>query len=103
MLDRLAGEFDYVLVDSPPILPVTDSVVLSRFVDGVVLVVRGGATPRKVVSDAKNRILSVGSRILGTVLNDVDITGGDYYYYNWYYHSYYHKDEERSPRGTAVM
>lgn len=95
LLDRLVAEYEYVVVDSPPVLPVTDSVVLSRFVDGVLLVVRGGATPRRVVGDAKNRLLSVGARVIGTVLNDVDISGGDYYYYNRYYHSYYLADDER--------
>ncbi len=103
LLDRLATEFDYVVVDSPPILPVTDSVVLSRFVDGVVLVVRAASTPRKVAADAKNRLLSVGSRVLGTILNNVDLTGGDYYYYNRYYHSYYLKDDEVPKRGGAAI
>jgi len=98
LLDRLANEFDYVVVDSPPILPVTDSVVLSRFVDGVVLVVRGGNTPRRIISDAKERLVSVGARILGTILNDVDLTGGDYYHYSRYYTSYY--QEEDRPRGA---
>lgn len=103
LLERLATEFDYVVVDSPPILPVTDSVVLSRFVDGVVLVVRAASTPRKVAADAKNRLLAVGSRVLGTILNNVDITGGDYYYYNRYYHSYYLKDDELPKRGGAAV
>ncbi|NDC37928.1 MAG: polysaccharide biosynthesis tyrosine autokinase [Proteobacteria bacterium] len=78
LLDRLASKYDYVIVDSPPILPVTDSVVLSRFVDGVLLVVRGGATPRRVVADAKARLTAAGARVFGAVLNDVDITGGDH-------------------------
>ena len=94
LLDTLAAEFDYVLVDCPPILPVTDGVILSRVVDGVVLVVKGGVTPRKVVSDARHRLGAVGARILGVVLNDVDITGGDYYYYNRYYYSYYREEEK---------
>lgn len=41
VLDSLAAQYDYVIIDSPPILPVTDSVILSRYVDGVVLVVKG--------------------------------------------------------------
>jgi capsular exopolysaccharide synthesis family protein len=97
LVDRLAGQFDYVLIDSPPILPVTDSVILSRFVDGVVFVVKGGSTPRKVARDAKNRLLNVGARLLGVILNDVDVTNGDYYYYNRYYYAYY-KGEDRSER-----
>lgn len=94
LLDTLSAEFDYVLIDSPPVLPVTDSVILSRYVDGVILVVKGGFTPRRVINDAKNRLRAVGANILGAVLNDVDVTNGDYYYYNRYYHSYYQTEEQ---------
>lgn len=99
-LDELARNFDYVLIDSPPILPITDAVILSRLVDGVVLIVRGGSTPRRVVAAAKARLQSVGARVLGAVLNDVDISRGEYYYYNRYYYSYYN-EPERSERGRA--
>ncbi|WKZ56813.1 MAG: polysaccharide biosynthesis tyrosine autokinase [Bdellovibrionota bacterium] len=93
LLDQLAATHDYVIIDSAPVLPVTDSVILSRYVDGVVLVVKAAGTPRKVVRDARDRLKSVGARFLGAVLNDVDITSGDYYYYNRYYYSYYNRGE----------
>lgn len=96
IIDDLVALYDYVIIDSPPILPVTDSVILSRYVDGVVLVVKGAATPKKVVKDARDRLISIGARVLGVVLNDVDITSGDYYYYNRYYHSYYAEDGRES-------
>lgn len=89
VIDQLSLYYDYVIIDSPPVLPVTDSVILSRYVDGVVLVVKGGETPKRVVLDARKRLQSVGARFIGTILNDVDVTSGDYYYYNRYYHSYY--------------
>ena len=95
IIDNLAERYDYVIIDSPPILPVTDSVILSRFVDGVVMVVRGSATPRRVVADARQRLQAVGARMLGVILNDVDVTGGDYYYYNRYYQAY-HQEESRA-------
>jgi capsular exopolysaccharide synthesis family protein len=94
VIDQLAQHFDYVIIDSPPILPVTDSVILSRYVDGVVLVIRGAATPRKVIKDARDRLRAVGARLLGAILNDVDVTAGDYYYYNRYYQAYYRSEEE---------
>lgn len=94
LVDYLATQFDYVLIDSPPILPVTDSVILSRYVDGVLLVVKGSSTPRKVVRDASERLKGVGARVLGAILNNVNIRSGDYYYYNRYYYSYYRRPEE---------
>lgn len=96
LVQALGEAYDYVLIDSPPVLAVTDSVVLSRYVDGVVLVVRGAVTPRRVAQDAKNRLLHVGARVLGIILNDVNIRGGDYYYYHRYYYSYYYRDEGKS-------
>lgn len=102
ILDQFAAEYDYVIIDSPPILPVTDSVVLSRYVDGVVLVVKGGSTPTKVINDAKRRLQGVGARLLGVVLNDVDVTSGDYYYYSRYYHSYYEDEESGGGRSRAT-
>jgi Mrp family chromosome partitioning ATPase len=51
------------------------------------------------VRDAKDRLQSVGARLLGTILNDVDINGGDYYYYNRYYHSYYQESVEQTASG----
>jgi capsular exopolysaccharide synthesis family protein len=99
LIDQLAGQFDYVIIDSPPILPVTDSVILSRYVDGVVLVLKGASTPRRVANDARRRLQSVGARVLGVVLNNVDVTSGDYYYYNRYYTSYYRDETEGRAAG----
>jgi succinoglycan biosynthesis transport protein ExoP len=94
LVRSLETVYDFVIIDSPPILAVTDSLVLSRYVDGVVMVVRGATTPRRVVQDAKSRLTNVGAKLLGVILNDVDIRGGDYYYYNKYYYSYYTRDEK---------
>jgi len=103
LIDVLATQYDYVIIDSPPILPVTDSVLLSRYVDGVVLVVKGGATPRKVVQDAIARFRNVGARILGAVLNSVDVRGGDYAYYNRYYYSYYRQESPQSQSKSEAV
>lgn len=89
LLRELEELFDFVIVDSPPILPVTDSVLLSRYVDGVLLVVRGNTTPKPVIRDAKERISRSGARVLGSVLNDIDIRSSHYRYYHRYYYSSY--------------
>ncbi len=71
ILAAAASSFDHVLIDSPPILPVSDSVVLSTLVDGVVMVV-SAQTAKDLVRDACARLLYVGSKMLGVVLNNVD-------------------------------
>jgi len=71
ILAAAASSFDHVLIDSPPILPVSDSVVLSTLVDGVVMVV-SAQTAKDLVRDACSRLIYVGSKMLGVVLNNVD-------------------------------
>lgn len=81
MLETLAissREYDHVLIDSPPVLPVSDSVILSTLVDAVVLVA-GRRTPKQAVRDACSRLVYSGARILGTVLNGVDLERERYY------------------------
>jgi capsular exopolysaccharide synthesis family protein len=71
LLRELEGRYDLVLVDSAPVLPVTDSVILSTATSGAVLVVRAGRTARHEVRRAGAQLRSVGSRLYGTVLVDV--------------------------------
>ena len=85
----LRERYDFIVIDSPPVLPVTDAVVLSGMVDGVVLVVRGQETPIDVVNKARDRLRFAGATILGVVLNDVDLASGDYDRYHRYSYSYY--------------
>lgn len=88
LCDELSVSYDYVIIDSPPVLPVTDSLILSRKVDGVIMVVRSGETPGKAVREAVRRLEGVGARFLGVILNDVNMQSGDYQYYGGYYQSY---------------
>ncbi len=75
-------QFDYVLVDSPPLLLVSDPSVLSRYVDGVLLVVRAGRTQRRALLEAQNRLLQVKGRIIGTVLTHAGPDNPAYYNYH---------------------
>jgi uncharacterized protein involved in exopolysaccharide biosynthesis/Mrp family chromosome partitioning ATPase len=89
----LRQRFDYIVIDSPPVLPVADSVVLSTMADGVLVVIKGQSTTVPAVRQAKAKLERVGAKLLGSVLNDVDVTSGDYYYYKGYYASYEYLDE----------
>ncbi len=94
LLAGLRHCFDYLVIDSPPVLLVTDAIVLSKFVDGVVLVVESGVTPSGALLRAYKTLESAGARVLGTVLNKVDLRYDGYYgcvYKN--YHRYYYRDQ----------
>lgn len=90
LLDQLAITYDFVVVDSPPLMCATDPVILSTLVDGVLLVVQGGKTSRQMARHAQQELESVGANIYGVVLNNVDLRGGGYerYYYMRYYSEY---------------
>jgi polysaccharide biosynthesis transport protein len=87
LLNLWREEFDHIIVDTPPILSVTDAAVLSPEVDRVVLVIRSGRTTREALRHARDVLLQVQARILGVVVNAVDLGSPDLYYY--YYRSEY--------------
>jgi capsular exopolysaccharide synthesis family protein len=89
MLRELRQRFKFVVIDSPPVLPVTDAMILSTLVDGVVFVVESGATVRGAVTRARKILQNVGANVLGVVLNKVDARHNGYYdYYGRYYNTY---------------
>jgi capsular exopolysaccharide synthesis family protein len=99
VLHQAKAEFDVVLLDSPPLLAVTDAAVLATMVDGVILVIRTERTKRDAVRRALGHIRSVRGRLLGAVLNDVDLRSGAYYgSYGHYYYSYYGDEGDRPAR-----
>ena len=71
LIERLGALADVVVFDAPPVLPVTDSVVLSTQVDGVILVARHGTTQKAQASEARRRLEAVGANVVGCVLNAV--------------------------------
>jgi polysaccharide biosynthesis transport protein len=97
VINELKTRYDRVLIDSPPITAVTDSIILSRYVDGVVVVIRAGSTIREVAKNSLGQLQAVGARILGGILNAVDIGKDKYYYYYYYqyYHYYYGDDGDK--------
>ena len=90
-LDAATADFDLILLDSPPIVSVSDAIALSAIADGVILVIRAGKVPHEVVRRAVGQIEAVKGRILGVLMNSVNLRRDGYYYdYYRYYHSYYH-------------
>ena len=94
IIDELGHQFDIILFDSPPIVAVTDAVVLSKKVDGVVLIIKAGRTTSEMVLKAKKQLTDVTAHILGAVLNDFNIRGEGYRYY-YYYHYYRSEESDR--------
>jgi Mrp family chromosome partitioning ATPase len=94
----LADRYDHIIVDSPPLISVSDPLILSTLVDGVILVVQAGKSTRNVVRRARIELAQVGAKIYGVVLNNVNLRRDgydDYYNYRYYSSSYYHTDENR--------
>lgn len=84
LLERLRGRYDRVVLDSPPLVPVTDAAILSTLVDGTILVVRASQTTRELARRALRALRDVSGRIVGVVLNAVDLESRNYGYYRYY-------------------
>jgi polysaccharide biosynthesis transport protein len=87
---RLRDQYDFVLIDSPPVLPVTDAVILSRYADATLMLAAAGQTRRSDLHRAVEKLDQVGVTILGTVLNKVTRQTGLYYGYGSGYTSKYY-------------
>ena len=87
LIDLLKQDFDQVVIDSPPVISVTDPLVLAKLVDGLVLVISVGSTPMTTITQAVDSLNSVNAPLLGTMMNGV--SSGSQRYYNSYYGNYY--------------
>jgi succinoglycan biosynthesis transport protein ExoP len=97
LLEELDQRYDMVLLDTPPAVMLSDSLILSKFVDGVVLVVREHTASRMLVKQTVGRLQQVGANLLGVVVNAVDlkargVTYKYYYGYKYRYDQYYQED-----------
>lgn len=100
-LDKIKGQFEIALFDSPPIIAVTDAAVLSTKMDGVVLVAKSGETGKDALMRSRVLLENVNARIFGVLLNSVNISHmyGSYYYY---YHHYYYGDGKGGKKRKKV-
>jgi len=97
-LETLGAQYDFVLIDSPPILAVTDAVVLSRRSDGVIIVADAGTTRRGQLKQAVEHLRSSNAHMLGVVLNRLTPRSDGYYTYYYYRQSYYIDDSSEDDK-----
>ncbi len=89
-IETLSANFDHIVIDSPPVSSFADSLILSSLVDGVILVIKGGVTPKEMAQRTRTHLQSVGAKILGVVINQVKLQPHDYYYYSTNYSRHYY-------------
>ncbi|MBC7362863.1 MAG: CpsD/CapB family tyrosine-protein kinase, partial [Candidatus Aminicenantes bacterium] len=88
LLKIVREQFDFVLIDTPPLLAVTDAQILAKMVDGLVLVVRAEKTPREALMQTRELIDLLKLKTFGVVINHLSLDGQGYYYRR-YYRNYY--------------
>ncbi len=95
LLRECAARYTHVVIDTPPVLSVTDGIILARYADAVALVVRYGKSSRNVVRRSREMLVRSGAAVTGVILNSVDITAPEYYgYYGYSGYSYSNIDAE---------
>jgi capsular exopolysaccharide synthesis family protein len=96
VLLQLREQYDHIVIDTPPSLSVTDAVVLSPRADAVILVIRSGQTSKHALRRSRDILFQVNAKLVGVLLNAVDLTSPDYYYYYEYQGKYagYYRDED---------
>ncbi len=99
VLEELRGQYDHIVVDTPPTLSVTDAVVLSPRADAIVLVIRSGQTTKQALRRSRDILTQVNAKVSGVLLNAVDLSSPDYYYYYEYQGKYsrYYRDDDSKP------
>ena len=90
VMDILKKKFDFIILDTPPVMPATDALIMAPRTDGTILVIKSGNTDKKIVKTVVDSFQSANLPILGILLNQVDMKKEGYYrYYKKYYASYY--------------
>jgi capsular exopolysaccharide synthesis family protein len=105
IIDALRAHYEWVLIDAPPLLAMPDAAVLSSLVDGVVLVIAAEAATKPAVMRAVDQVRGVGGKVVGLVLNKVNLERNSYYYsqyYGEYYRSYYAEGAAKRTGGEAA-
>lgn len=98
LINELKQHYDYVFFDSPPVMGVSDASILASEVDMTVQVIQYRRYPQPMNIRAKQMIEKVGGNLMGIVLNNINMSQDEsYYYYSGYYHDYYSRNEDQDP------
>ena len=98
VIDELKEKYDYVLIDTPPVLPVTDSSVIGSIADGTILLTAWNQITPAMAKEAKTRLEQAGAKILGVILNKVEVASKGYGYGYGYGYYYYYGHEEKDAK-----
>lgn len=94
LLQALYSIYNFVVIDTPPVIGISDPLIISQSVDGVVMVVRSGKTPKEAAHEARRLLLGVNAKILGVVLNSINQSEMRYSHYYHYYKHYYSNEDQ---------
>jgi len=100
---ELREQFDHIVIDTPPTLSVTDAVVLSPRADATILVIRSGQTTKQALRRSRDILMQVNAHVAGVLLNAVDLTSPDYYYYYEYQGKYGAYYQEETPSAENAV
>jgi capsular exopolysaccharide synthesis family protein len=94
LITSLKTKYDVVLIDTPPLVGISDSSIIAKETDGAIIVVQYRKYPREMLMKAKQMVEALGVNVIGAVLNNINIMRDDYYYYyHSYYSDYYHNSQ----------
>ncbi|MCF7993490.1 MAG: polysaccharide biosynthesis tyrosine autokinase [Chromatiaceae bacterium] len=102
LFQQLRQRFDYIIIDTSPVMGLADPVVLSTKVDGVLLLSAAGKVTRGALREAVKRLRSVDAPLVGSVLNLISSESSDYAYYNHYYYNYRSTDDDQALEKAAA-
>lgn len=98
ILQSLMNKYDRIVVDLPPILAAADALIVSKYIDGLVVTIRAGKTQKPSLRVAYENIVTSSSKLLGTVINGISEKNMGYYYYYYYYYTQEGKKKKRKSK-----
>jgi capsular exopolysaccharide synthesis family protein len=103
LIASLKTKYDVVLIDTPPLVGISDSAIIAKETDGAIIVVQYRKYPREMLVKARQTVESLGVKVIGAVLNNINIMRDDYYYYyHSYYSDYYHSSQSDETDGNEL-